>query len=110
MLLFESRDTGVLKDDRNKLFASNEKQIGNYTLQITWFLCLELCDYIILFNLFYGPSSAQSLLHDVPLHLNISIHILHTVLYTIPNVLAGRNQNNLKIKRFFSCLSFPLFS
>ena len=31
MLFFESGDTGVFKDDRNKLFASNEKQIGNHT-------------------------------------------------------------------------------
>ena len=34
MLLFESRDTGVLKDDRNKLFAGNEKQIDNHTLML----------------------------------------------------------------------------
>ena len=31
MLFFESGDTGVFKDDRNKLFASNEKQIDNHT-------------------------------------------------------------------------------
>ena len=31
MLFFESRGTGVFKDDRNKLFASNEKQTDNHT-------------------------------------------------------------------------------
>ena len=33
-LLFESNDTEVFKADRNKLFASNEKQIDNDTLII----------------------------------------------------------------------------
>ena len=49
-------------------------------------------------------------MHDVcsPLHPNISIHILHTVLYTFPYVLARRIC--LIIKRFFSWLSFPSFS
>ena len=32
MLFFESRDTEVFKAARNKLFASNEKQIDNHTL------------------------------------------------------------------------------
>ena len=31
MLFFESEDTVVFKADRNKLFASNEKQIDNHT-------------------------------------------------------------------------------
>ena len=49
-------------------------------------------------------------LHDVfnPLHPNIRMHILHTVLYTFPDVLARRIC--LTIKRLFSWLSFPLFS
>ena len=34
MLFFESGDTRVFKDDRNKLFASNEKQIDNHTLML----------------------------------------------------------------------------
>ena len=34
MLCFESRDTEVFKAVRNKLFASNEKQIDNYTLML----------------------------------------------------------------------------
>ena len=42
MLFFESRDTGVLKDDRNKLFASNEKQIDNHTLMLDTHTC-QLC-------------------------------------------------------------------
>ena len=32
MLYFESKDTGVFKADRNKLFVSNEKKIDNHTL------------------------------------------------------------------------------
>ena len=49
-------------------------------------------------------------LHDVfnPLHPNIRMHILHTVLYTFPNVLARRIC--LTIKRFFSWILFPFFS
>ena len=31
MLLFESGDTGVFKDNRNKLFTSNSKQNDNHT-------------------------------------------------------------------------------
>ena len=30
MLFFQSEDTEVFKADRNKLFASNEKQTGNH--------------------------------------------------------------------------------
>ena len=49
-------------------------------------------------------------LHDVfnHLHPNISMHILLTVLYVLPYLLARRIC--LTIKRFFSWLSFPLFS
>ena len=49
-------------------------------------------------------------LHDVfnPLHSNIRIHMLQTVLYIFPYVLARRIC--LTIKSFFSWLSFPLFS
>ena len=49
-------------------------------------------------------------LHDVfnPLHPNIRMHILHTVLYTFPDVVARRIC--FTIKRLFSWLSFPLFS
>ena len=43
-----------------------------------------------------------------PLHPNISMHILHTVLNTFPYVLAGRIC--LTIKRFFSLFLLPLFS
>ena len=31
---FESKDTGVFKDVRNKLFANNEKQIDNHVLML----------------------------------------------------------------------------
>ena len=31
MLFFQSEDTEVFKADRNKLFASNEKQTDNHT-------------------------------------------------------------------------------
>ena len=43
-----------------------------------------------------------------PLHPNISLHILHTVLYTFPKVLTRRIC--LTIKSFFSWRSFNLFS
>ena len=43
-----------------------------------------------------------------PPHPNISMHILHTVLYTVPKVLTGRIC--LRIKIFFNRWSFPLFS
>ena len=42
-----------------------------------------------------------------PLHLHISMHILHTVLYTFPKVRTRRIC--LTIKSFFGCWSFPLF-
>ena len=34
MLFFKSKDTEVFKADRNKLFASNEKQTDNHTLML----------------------------------------------------------------------------
>ena len=34
MLFFKSKDTEVFKADRNKLFASNKKQIDNHTLML----------------------------------------------------------------------------
>ena len=43
-----------------------------------------------------------------PLHPNISLHILHTVLYTFPKVLTRRFC--LTTKNFFGLWSFPLFS
>ena len=43
-----------------------------------------------------------------PLHPNIIMHILHTVLYTFPKVLTRRIC--LTIKGFFGCWSFFLFS
>ena len=36
-IFFESRDTEILKADRSKLFASNEKQIDNHTLMLDMF-------------------------------------------------------------------------
>ena len=43
-----------------------------------------------------------------PLHPSISMHILHTVLYTFPNVLARRIC--FTIMMFFSELLFPFSS
>ena len=42
-----------------------------------------------------------------PLHPNISMHILHTALYTFPKVLTGRIC--LPIKRFLPRWTFPFF-
>ena len=33
-LFFESKDTGVFRDVRSKLFANNEKQIDNHVLML----------------------------------------------------------------------------
>ena len=44
MLFYDSRDTEILKATRNKLFASNEKQIDNQTLMLDM---LHLCMYIM---------------------------------------------------------------
>ena len=43
-----------------------------------------------------------------PLHPKISVHILHTVLYTFPTMLTRRIL--LTIKSFYGWQSFPLFS
>ena len=36
-IFFESRDAEILKANRSKLFASNEKQIDNHTLMLDMF-------------------------------------------------------------------------
>ena len=52
MLFFESDDTGVFKADRNKLFASNEKQTDNHTLMLDMLhskmsvVCTYHCRYV----------------------------------------------------------------
>ena len=53
-------------------------------------------------------SNQQVLKWVNPLHPNISMHILHTVLYTFPKVLTRRIC--LTIKSFFSLRSVPLFA
>ena len=49
---------------------------------------------LVLTTIIYSSSTLNmyNWLHDVfhPLHPNIRMHILHSVLYTFPNVLAGR--------------------
>ena len=57
---------------------------------------------------YLNPQSNYDYLYLNSLHPNISMHFLHTVLYTFPNALARRIC--LTIKNFFSCLSLPLFS
>ena len=47
MLFFENGDTEVFKADRNKLFASNKKQIDNHTLMLDmlhWYMS-AVCTY-----------------------------------------------------------------
>ena len=67
---------------------------------------------LVLTAIIYSSSTLHiyNWIHDVfnPLHPNIRVHILHTVLYTFPDVVARRIC--LTIKRLFSWLSFPLFS
>ena len=58
---------------------------------------------------FFGVSSHKgSHMCIKPLHSNISMHILHTVLYTFPNVLTRRIC--LAVKSYLCWWSFPLFS
>ena len=65
---------------------------------------------------FYGYShkckedilSSKSMPQINPLHHNVSMQILQTVLYTFLKVLTRRICS--AIKNFFSCWSFPLFS
>ena len=47
MLFFKSKDTEVFKADRNKLFASNEKQTDNHTfmLDMLHFNMSVVCTY-----------------------------------------------------------------
>ena len=56
----------------------------------------------------YSPKQKQNSLLTLNLHPDISMHILHTVLYTFPKVLTRRIC--LTIKSFISWWSFPLFS
>ena len=44
MLFYDSKDTEILKATKNKLFASNEKQIDNHTLMLDM---LHSCMYIM---------------------------------------------------------------
>ena len=74
-----------------------------------WWCLLGTCSYNnFMFQKF--STNTKRITWDVfhALHPNISMHILHTILYTFPNVLAGRIY--LTNKRFFSWLSFTLFS
>ena len=92
---------GVLKEvffftQRNLLGG----RVENHRMMFTWHLYflqsyIQAVLYIYIYIYIYNP------LHDVfnPLHPNIRMHILHTVLYTFPNVLARRIC--LTMKRFF---------
>ena len=73
-------------------------------LQHYWFmLCNEVKEGVLILK-----TCPQARPRLNPLHPNISIHNLHTVLYTFPKVLTRRIC--LTIKSFFSWWSFPLFS
>ena len=133
MFFFESGDTEVLKADRNKLFASinGKLTIIPQCLCVTTIVGVSLKSFFFLFYTKQPPEwksrrlwndvylafvhtaiiyssrtlHIYNLLHDVfnPLHPDIRMHILHTVLNIFPNVLARRIC--LTIKRFFSWLS-----
>ena len=129
MFFFESGDTEVLKADRNKLFASinGKLTIIPQCLCVTTIVEVFLKSFFLfhtrqppewksrrLWNdvylafvhtaIIYSSRTLHiyNLLHDVfnPLHPDIRMHILHTVLNIFPNVLARRIC--LTIKRFFS--------
>ena len=67
---------------------------------------------VLIFVTLAGSVPSIKFLHVLwtlnPSHPDISMHILHTVLFTFPNVMKRRIC--LTIKRFFSRLSSPLFS
>ena len=66
-----------------------------------WVLIWETALRVSAYSMKYG-------IHIIkPLHPNIRMHILHTVLYTFPKVLTRRIF--LSIKSFFSWWSFTLF-
>ena len=93
----------VLKDLCEKYFVRNVLYSLSQLTFIKWF------------HLTWNVSRTFFLSHTIyyfwcsinPLHPNISMHILHTILNTFPYVLAGRIC--LTIKRFFSSLFLPLF-
>ena len=79
-----------------------EELYSYLALNIFWVISLS-------FLSLYSVSSLENLQHPLsPIHPNINMHILHTVLYTFLKVLMRRIC--LTIKSFLACWSFPLFS
>ena len=68
-----------------------------------YFLWDRFTKHVYIFVVLEGTSTSLS-----PLHPNVSMHILHTVLYTSPKMLTRRIC--WTIKTFFSWWLFPLFS
>ena len=80
------KGTSVINEKKN-ILSSNPKMLQSAWLWVNW---------------------TKKYLDLNPLHPNTSMHILHTVLHTFPEVLTRRIY--LKIKSFFSWWSFSLFS
>ena len=89
-------------------FANQVFHVGNPVLEVSLNIsCMYWCYYCTDFQ--YWKYCLSVLLQCVnPLHPSISMHILHTVLFTFPKALSRRIC--LTIKSFFSWWSYPLFS
>ena len=65
VLFFKSGDTGVVKADRNKLFASDKRQINNHTLMLdinfthTCQLCVPSIVEVSLKRFFFTQGNLQ---------------------------------------------------
>ena len=85
MLFFKSKDTEVFKADRNKLFASNEKQTDNHTLMLDMLhsnmsvVCTYHCrgvfreKYLLVWLLFFVDLCSQKKLVKA-LNFNFYVH------------------------------------
>ena len=89
MLFFESEDTDVFKADRNKLFASNEKQIDDHTLMLDMLhsnmsvVCTYHCRG--LFKKFFWCGCCSLLIFQpkkLPKALNFNFYV-HKALYKV---------------------------
>ena len=92
----------------SSFFANQVFHVGNPVLEVSLNIpCMYWCYYCTDFQ--YWKYCLSVLLQCVnPLHPSISMHILHTVLFTFPKALSRRIC--LTIKSFYSCWSYPLFS
>ena len=85
-----------------KVIVIVASQIFSLLSQLTFIRMVQELSFFLSNTIYYFRSTIN------PLHPDISMHTLHTVLNTFPYVLARRIC--LTFKRFFSLLLLPLFS